>query len=385
MNPASRGMKEVVAFVHGFILPFTLIAATLRDPALGRPYVRTTAVRLLVIALLTALGIASGSSGTAKHGSGPVVVVHHDVGSTPPSPSAGVHVHVPGVQVDLNEAPGAKSEVKVLGQDVPVVDVDDHGKKKSDESSRGVWKRFLAVIAMISGATAFVIALSRRYDDWLGYGISGLAAIEPEDAERKTPKVAVDLKWLWKKLKERIRESIAFAAGMPVIALLQLLPTVGDGLFKVASIACGWYWLGVFTAAKSDHALVDAPVAPPPRLVRALQEVGTKHRLLAPLRLYTRLWSRLARSFDAPAAVFERSPAPFLGLGLARAILSLPGLYVMSKSIIPVAAGRLIAESDPHGRFVARQPAEEGSHGADRRAPDALGQTAAPFGTDAAA
>jgi hypothetical protein len=151
--------------------------------------------------------------------------------------------------------------------------------------------------------------------------------------------------------EERIRESIAFAAGFPAIALLGLVPTAGDVLLKIATVAWGWYWLGVFTAAKSDHSLVDRPVARPPHVVRLLGDFASKHWLLTPLRLYVRLWARLGRSFDAPAAVFERTPAAFLGLGLARAILSLPGLYVMSKSIIPVAAGRLIADADPHGRF----------------------------------
>lgn len=364
----SPGAAPKGTFAHGFLLPFSLIVATLRDPGLRGPFVRTTAVRLAVIALLTAMGIASGSPAQGKPSSG-VIVVHRDVGTTPPSPSAGIHVRVPGVQVDLDDGPFAKSEVKVLGQNVPVVDVHDPStaRAKEPEKPRDAWKGLLAILAMISAATGFVIALSRRYDDWLGFGISALASIEPEDAERKTPKVTVDFKWLWKKLKERIRESIAFAAGMPLIALLQLLPSAGDVLFKVATVLWGWYWLGVFTTAKSDHALVDGATAPSPILVRSLDGIAKSHRLFWPLRVYTRLWARLGKSFDAPAAIFERTPAPFLGLGLARAILSLPGLYVMSKSIIPVAAGRLIAESDPYGRF-----ARVDATGVDRAADVAL-------------
>lgn len=358
MPPPSAAPKGT--FAHGFLLPFTLIAATLRDGELRRPFIQTTAVRLLVIALLTALGLSTGSPKDEKRGS-PVIVVHHDVGTTPPSPSAGVHVRLPGVEVDLADAPGAKSEVKVLGQNVPVVDIDDRAEAaaKNEKKKRSAWKWLLAIVATISAATAVVIALSRRYDDWLNFGISALASIQPEDAERKKPKIAVDFKWLWKKLKERIRESVAFAAGMPMIALLQIVPHAGGVLFKIGTVLWGWYWLGVFTAAKSDHALVDAKTAPPPRIVRGLESIARMHWLFTPLRLYARLWAWLAKSFDAPAAIFERTPAPFLGLGLARALLSLPGLYVMSKSIIPVAAGRLIAESDPHGRFATERPTGE--------------------------
>jgi hypothetical protein len=353
MPPPSAAPKGT--FAHGFLLPFSLIAATLRDPELRRPFIKTTLVRWMVIAALTAIGLASGSPDEKHDKPGPAVIVHHSVGDTPPSPSSGVHVRMPGVQVDLNDAPGTKSEVKVLGQNVPVVDIDDQVKKAEKEAKEkkplGAWKWLLAVVAMISGATAFVVALSRRYDDWLGFGISALASIQPEDAERKTPKIMVDWKWLKKKLRERIRESLAFAAGMPVIALFQIIPYAGGILFKIATVLWGWYWLGVFTAAKSDHALVDAEAAPPPRVVRGFQTIASTHWLFVPLRLYGRLWAWVGKAFDAPAAVFERSPAPFLGLGLARAILALPGLYVISKSIVPVAAGRLIAESDPHGRF----------------------------------
>ena len=39
-----------------------------------------------------------------------------------------------------------------------------------------------------------------------------------------------------------------------------------------------------------------------------------------------RAWARLTRGVDPAAATFERTPAPFLGLALARVILSLPGL-----------------------------------------------------------
>src|SRR5690606_26040457 len=128
-----------------------------------------------------------------------------------------------------------------------------------------------------------------RYDDWLGFGISALASIAPEDEQRKTPKIAVDLKWLWKKLKERVRQSIAFAAGLPAIALLEPLPTVGPLLFKVATVAWGWYWLGVFTAAKSDHSLADEATAPSPFVIRTLRAIGASHWLLAPLRPWARL------------------------------------------------------------------------------------------------
>jgi hypothetical protein len=60
---------------------------------------------------------------------------------------------------------------------------------------------------------------------------------------------------------------------------------------------------------------------------------------------------------NSAAATFERSPAAFLGLALARGVLALPGLYLLARPIVPVAAGRICAESDPGDRFAAPPPA----------------------------
>ncbi|HEY8078950.1 MAG TPA: hypothetical protein VIF62_32685, partial [Labilithrix sp.] len=59
----------------------------------------------------------------------------------------------------------------------------------------------------------------------------------------------------------------------------------------------------------------------------------------------------LTRGVNPAAQTFERTPLPFLGLALARIVLSLPALYLLARPIVPVAAGRLCAEADPHDRF----------------------------------
>jgi hypothetical protein len=96
---------------------------------------------------------------------------------------------------------------------------------------------------------------------------------------------------------------------------------------------------------------VDAGTAPPPRMIDGLRAFAPTRWWTAPLRGYARIWAALTRSFHSPAAFFERAPAAFLGLALARALLSLPGFYFLAKPIIPVAAGRLCAEADPMRRF----------------------------------
>lgn len=359
-------------FLHGFLLPFSLIVATLRHRTLGASFLRLTVVRALCVALLSLVAFSGSDRAGTKHQPGPVVkVIRTGKDSAQPAAaesSKGVHVHAPGVHVDLDRAQG-QNKVVVLGREVPVIDDDnepptakqDDGDSAEKTDSRWAfvkvlsssWTWILWFIGVVSATEGVVIFFSRRWDDWLGFYASPLASVRPEDDEPKTPKLAIDIKWLIKKLKRRVRGYLVFAAGIPLIAVFQLLPTIGSALFSVGLMIWGWYWLGVFTAAKSAHAWVDDPDAPSPYLIRELRDRSVGRWWLSPVRLYARLWAWITKDMNSCALAFERNPAPFLGLSLARAILSLPGLYLLARPIIPIAAGRLCAESDPTDRFSA--------------------------------
>lgn len=352
---AAAAERAKRSFLHGLILPFSLVVATVRDRDLRGPYLRITAARLAAVMLLSAFALATGSSGKRKDHGGPRIVVHHDIGPRTGASASEVHVHVPGVHVDIADGAGAPDEVTVLGRDVPVVDAGREPEKRSLVESP--WAKLLAVLGVISAASGVVVALSRRYDDWLSFGASRLASITPEDPIAPSPRIAVDLRWLIKKVRRRIRGYIVFGAGVPALALLGLVPTIGEHLFHAALTGWAWYWLGVFTASKTAHAWADEGVAPSPRIIRELNERLAPRWWSLPLRGYARLWAWLTRGVNPPAAVFERTPAAFLGLALARAVLALPGLYLLARPIVPVAAGRLCAEGDPHGRFTTHAPA----------------------------
>jgi cobalamin biosynthesis protein CobD/CbiB len=213
------------------------------------------------------------------------------------------------------------------------------------------WGWLLALVTVLSATEGGVVFFSRRWDDWLSFHASRLAAIRPEDEAPKTPKLAFDLKWLYRKLKRRARGYVVFAAGLPALLPLRLVPTVGAWLFTIAATFWGWYWLGVFSAAKSAHAWADEEQALSPAPIRTLNERLSNHALFAPVRWYGRAWARITRSVNPASTTFERSPGAFLGLALARVILSLPGLYLLARPIVPVAAGRLCAEVHPADRF----------------------------------
>lgn len=372
MPPPSPADAPRGSFVHGFFLPFSLVAATLKDPELRGPYLRLALARSVAVAAVSLLVLATSDDDAAKqpkrgkpsrHG-GFGLVVTRDADASAPSVTP-IHFHAPGIHVDIEPGGAEKSHASVLGQELPVKD--DADEDALDASTKEPptlfeqlavrighgWARLLATIATLSAVSGVVVALSRRYDDQLSFHASRLAGVLPEDAAPPVAKIALDVRWLVKKLRRRIRGYIVFAAGVPTFLVLLLVPHVGHWLFRMVAVVWAWFWLGVFTAAKSAHAWADEDTAPSPAVVRAVSERVPRAKIAAPLRSYTKLWARLTRGVNAPAAVFERTPAAFLGLALARTLLSLPFAYLFVRPLVPVAAGRLCAEADPQGRFAA--------------------------------
>jgi hypothetical protein len=362
-NKAPKG-----TFLHGFLLPFTLIVATMRDRELRGPYVRVVCLRALIVVLVGAIAIANGSISSAgakrSHSAGVIVHKNADRGA---KPSTSVHVDLPGLHVDIDDK-SDKSAISVLGQSVPVTTVDDRLERDAREhpsaspaspapppalldAALNSWAWLLALIAVLSATEFVVVFLSRRWDDWLSFHASRLVNIVPEDETPKTRAIALDFPWLYRKLKRRFRGYVVFAAGLPALLPLRLFPTVGAWLFTIAATCWGWYWLGVFSAAKSAHAWADEEKALSPMPIRTLNDRISPSFVFAPLRWYGRLWAKITTGVNPAATTFERSPAAFLGLALARVVLSLPGLYLLARPIVPVAAGRLCAEVDPAERF----------------------------------
>ncbi len=446
-------VKPRATFAHGFLLPFSLIVATLRHPTLGLSYLRLTVVRALFVAVFAYVAFshagprkalpAAGGGG----GGGPRIVIaqskpkhakhkrHGSVGDDsakesalggagapgapgapggPSAESAGdddeapVHVTAPGVKVDIDKTTGEKKAV-VLGKEIPIVDeavpsasaasANANGAEPASANANGAepasaapapapvatswimrlveritsgWQWLAWFVGIVSGTEAVIVFFTRRWDDWLGHHASSLAQIRPEESTPPPPpKVAFDVRWLIRKFKRRIRGYLVFGAGIPLLALFRLVPghlggglTIGDVLFTIALTCWGWYWLAVFTAGKSAHAWADAATAPSPTLIRELRDRSHDKWFLAPVHMYSRVWARVTRSMNAAAITFERNPRPYLGLALARAILALPGLYLLARPIVPIAAGRLCAESDPADRFSApAPPALQPQHG----------------------
>ena len=348
-------------FVHGLLLPVSLLAATLRSRELRGPFLRVTAVRVAILVVVAGLALRNGAFQGSERRAGITVSRDKDSAQDP------VNLDVPGLHVHLDN--GQQSDqVTILGQPVAVNRTEGPAAappaptpsppasllaRTREALARG-WARLAAFVAGLSIAEGIIVFFSRRWDDWLSFYVSGLAGIRPEAPEPPRRRLSFDLKWLARKVKRRIRGYLVFGSAMPLLYLLRLIPVAGTWLFGAAVTLWAWYLVGIFTASKSAHAWADDGVAGSPVLVQSFNTRVSRGWWLWPLRVYGRMWAWVVRSVNAAAATFDRNPAPFLGLALARAILALPGLYLLARPIVPVAAGRLCAESDPGDRFSIR-------------------------------
>lgn len=361
------------AFAHGFVLPLQLGRAVLRDAELRGPYLRLFAARSAFVVLACVVAAMAGEfdgDRPKSHEGG--IVVRHDPGS---DAGAVVRLDLPGLHIDVDPSRDA-GRVELLGKDLPVdlrstADAGAEGDAKEEEDHeaslppavqetlaplRRGWTWLLAVLAFLSTAEAIAVFVSRRYDDWIAFYSSALLHIHPDDDAPKPRRLAFDLPWLWRKSKEKLRGYVLFAFGVPLLWLFSLLPTIGGVLSTVLGTAWGWYWLGVFTAGKSGHAWTLGEAARSPLPVRVFVDGANRHRLFAPARSYGRFWTRATSDIRSPSTTFERHPAAFLGLALSRALLALPGLYLLARPLIPVAAGRLCAEVDASGALWQPEP-----------------------------
>lgn len=348
-------------FLHGFLLPFSLIAATLRDAELRRPYLRVAAARAAVVAVVTAVALAGGCI-SAKRDSGASDEASADVVRTPPLPPTKhakrghTRVEVGDLRIDVDaDTPKAEAALEGATVPAPVTSLSRVQALKNGAVgfARRGWGWLLAFVTFLSIVQALVVFVSRRWDDHLSLYVSRIAGIVPDDPTPKAPALALDLPWLFRKVKRRFRGHVVFLIGLPLLTPLYLVPTVGDALFTAMATGWGLYWVGVFAASKSGHAWADEERASLPAPLRIYAANLPAAAPFAPLRLYGRIWTRLTKSIAPASTTFERSPAAFWGLALARTVLALPGLYLLARPVVPVAAGRICAESDPSGRFFA--------------------------------
>jgi hypothetical protein len=236
--------------------------------------------------------------------------------------------------------------------------VDPEPDDPPEADTRPEWIKRLALWASsLVVVQTLVLALTRDFQDRLARDLALVAGLQPEDVPLR-PRVRVDLKWLWRKGRRRLRGMLTVAQG--VIALAPLL-LIGAALgyeevgSAVVSLVSAYWWL-VFTAARSARAWVGEEDPTPATPVRTTTAIYGK---IPGLKWFARASVWTTRSMAAPSRAIERDFAGFAGLGLARLVATVPVLRLGLRAAIIVAAGELLESTGPEVRLVTdRAPPE---------------------------
>jgi len=348
--PVSGGRR----FIYGFLLPLQLFARLLTVAELRRAAGRLFVARALFVVLFATVGmIATRSAEEASAGS------DFEVGNN--------GIHIRSSEKDLEKAvralraenarEAAEGDRFEAAVGTVVADVVEREGKAAPivvpvaDAGRAWKKRLATLLAFLGAAEWIAIAFSRDFDDAVSHDLSLDAGVLPE-GPRPQPRVRFSPSWLWKKYKRKFRGFLLFAVGAIPLGLALAFGRF-NGLSNVFFALWGFYWSAVFVAAKNAHAWADDGRAAPPWFLRPFDPMP-KQLVLAPVRGYLRLAHHVTKSVHGPCQAFERSPLAFVGLATFRLLLAPPFLYLIFRPIMPVAAGRILADNDTETRFFAR-------------------------------
>jgi hypothetical protein len=221
------------------------------------------------------------------------------------------------------------------------------------EASSTWWRTLGLWLSSLVAAQWVVVGLSRDFQDRVARDLSLVAALQPEDVPPWT-RVRLDVKWLWRKVRRRLRGALALAAGVALLSPLILVGAVlgvrEQATSVVVSLVSAYWWV-VFTAARSARAWRFEADPTPPWPLRVLLDGSETVPLLRwwlP-RLVTRLARRATASMAAPGRAVEADFAAFAGLGVARLVATVPLVRVALRAAVVVAAGEALEASIPLG------------------------------------
>jgi hypothetical protein len=230
---------------------------------------------------------------------------------------------------------------------------DDDDDETPAPDSRPLWYRRLVLWASsLVLVQSVLLAFTRDHQDRVAYHLSLLAGVQPEDVPGEL-KLRLDLKWLWRKLRRRIRGALVLAAGvatlLPVLFVALVLGQKDLVFTAVVSVVSGYWWV-VFTAARSARAWRGEDDPTPPRPLRFALELSRRWRWLrwfgVPWLVRFAVWA--SKSMAAPARNIERDLPRFVGLALARVLATLPVVRLVLRAPLIVAAGEALeATADP--------------------------------------
>ncbi|MBI1944279.1 MAG: hypothetical protein HYS27_01215 [Deltaproteobacteria bacterium] len=227
------------------------------------------------------------------------------------------------------------------------------------------WRRFarfaLTLYATVVVTQWIVIAISRQFHDEISMRLARAAGVEPDEIVER-PRLSLDLGWVFEGFQRRVQAALVLAvSAAPAVLLLgaivlgpsRWLARHDDGALRAVALAAQWalaqlpnaallaislYWLAVLTIGRTGHAWRDggAPAWAPLRWVEA---GSARHpALYGPARLWVRAIARPMGLLHRPAAVVARAPWEAIGLALVQLSTNLPGVRLLLRPLVPVAA-----------------------------------------------
>jgi hypothetical protein len=258
-------------FLWGFALPFGVLRAVLRDPAMRKRWLEVTSAQVGIIAVLSFFAV-----------------------------------------------------------------------RFSDASIHHIAAMLATIYSVVCVVEWIVIAFSREYHDDLSRMAAYATSVPGEPPLPHHPRVHIDIKWLWKKLKRRIRGFALIASGAPLLAWVLFVPHVGDAIYAVLAALWAFYWLSVFALGATPLAWDERPPVRAPWFLRPFDSAAKVAVVGWPFGAYAWLWRKLTVSVHAPCETQARAAYEGAGLALARAITGFPGLYLFLRPLFPVAATHVV-------------------------------------------
>jgi hypothetical protein len=197
--------------------------------------------------------------------------------------------------------------------------------------------RAVKVLAVLGAIEWILVWIGREHHDQIAYDASVLTGVPGEPLPRP-PKLRLDFGWLWMKLWRALRFVVFLALDAPVVWLLQRIPVVGDYLAVVVEVGWAVYWASVFAIANTFLAWEPAPEGATPWFIRGLRYVGRVPIVGIPVRLYARVLTFATRKCWPACLALERTPWEAAGLATARAIASVPFVYLVMRPMFAPAA-----------------------------------------------
>lgn len=337
-------------FIHGLSLPLHIARALRTDAKAWRRYLVVAVLQSVVILGLGYVfkGSASKAMSTPRS---EAQQQQREAARTEPSRQV-TELVINGVRIEVRQAPDSFEVVSREQQESPPSPAAPAAAEPSDTPARSPGavvkiildelQLWLALFATLQVIQWIVIALSRDYHDAISRDASLLTAIEPED-EPLNPAVRVDLKWMGKKFKRRVRAFLILLTAIPVIFMFTAPFRVTSEVMPVLFTLWSVYWLLVFTASKTARAWEDTS-GRAPWFLRGWTWLTTK----VPgfrwgfLQAYGRFWENRTREVFSPAVELEKQPWAFAGLSVIRVLAILPVVKCFLRPIIPVAAAHLV-------------------------------------------